>query len=109
MWCVCCQDGSLKAVHCVGLVWGQFVHLQTPSLTFLIPFVTAHTPGLEVEARDATAAFGYGWTSEADVDLLTCVKRFAAVGQLTDLITKRAKGGLWGDKNQINAPREVTF
>lgn len=42
-------------------VWfGGVVHLQTPSLTFLIPFVTAHTPGLEVEARDATAAFGYG-------------------------------------------------
>lgn len=43
-------------------VWfgGVFEHLQTPSLTFLIPFVTAHTPGLEVEARDATAAFGYG-------------------------------------------------
>lgn len=83
------------------------MHLQTPSLTFLIPFVTAHTPGLEVEARDATAAFGYGGTS--DVDLLTCVKWFAAVGQLTDLITKRAKGGLWGDKKNITAPREVTF
>lgn len=43
-------------------VWfgGVFEHLQTPSLTFLIPFVTAHTPGLEVEAWDATAAFGYG-------------------------------------------------
>lgn len=40
--------------HFTAWVWflGFFVHLQTPSLTFLIPFVTAHTPGLEGEARE---------------------------------------------------------
>lgn len=30
---------------------------------------------------------------QSDVDLLTCVKRFAAVGQLTDLITQQPKVG----------------
>ena len=41
---------------------------------------------------------------QSDVDLLTCVKRFAAVGELTDLITQLAEGRLWEKKNSDYCP-----
>lgn len=86
MWCVCCYEGSFQCfIYFFASIRSQF--------DFSDP--VCHSPHSSSEIRGMRCNSSFWLWLNSDVDLLTCVKRFAAVGQLTDLITQGAKGGLW--------------